>query len=262
MNNLQIFKNDEFGEIRITLFDNEPWFVGKDVAEKLGYANTRDAIIYHIDDDDKTDGVEIYDSMGRTQKPILINESGLYSLVLNSKLPAAKKFKRWITNEVIPSIRKHGAYMTPETIEKTLTNPDFIIRLATELKTEQERRKLLENKIEMDKPKILFAESVEASVTTILIRELAKLIIQNGYKIGGNELFRWMRENGYLIKNKGSDYNMPTQYAISLGLFEIKETAITHSSGKITVSKTTKVTGKGQVYFINKFIGGKARQAR
>lgn len=253
MNELKVFSNNEFGEIRTLEKDNEIWFVGRDVATLLGYSNTRDAIAKHIDPEDKFDGVAICDSIGRTQNPIFINESGLYSLILSSKLPKAKEFKRWVTSEVIPSIRKHGAYMTPDTIEQAISNPDFIIKLATELKSEQEKRKQLEVKVEADRPKVVFAECVETSNTSILVGELAKLLCQNGISIGGNRLFEWLRGKGYLISRKGTDYNMPTQYSMELGLFEIKETTANTPNGS-KICKTPKVTGKGQTYFINKFM--------
>lgn len=258
MTDLQIFKNPEFGAIRTIEKDGEPWFVGKDVAAALGYERPTKAILDHVDDEDK-DEVPIQDSIGRSQNTPIINESGLYSLVLSSKLPTAKKFKRWITSEVIPSIRKHGAYMTPDKLEEVLLKPDTLIQLAQNLKAEQEKRRALEAKVETDKPKVLFAESVEAAKTSILIGELAKLLKQNGINIGQNRLFQWLRQNGYLIRRQGSDYNMPTQRAMEMGLFEIKETTITHSDGHIHVSKTPKVTGKGQVYFVNLFVSGRAK---
>ena len=180
-------------------------------------------------------------------------------MVLSSRLPTAKKFKRWVTSEVIPSIRKHGAYMTPDKLEEVLLKPDTLIQLAQNLKAEQEKRMALEVKMEEQKPKVLFAESVEAAKTSILIGELAKLLKQNGINIGQNRLFEWLRNNGYLIRRQGSDYNMPTQRAMEMGLFEIKETTITHSDGHIHVSKTPKVTGKGQVYFVNLFVSGRAK---
>lgn len=256
MTELQIFKNPDFGEIRTIEREGEPWFVGKDVAAALGYSNTKDALSRHIDAEDKYQGkgVAFPDPHGILQYPTIINESGLYSLVLSSKLPTAKKFKRWVTSEVIPSIRKHGAYMTPDKLEEVLLKPDTLIQLAQNLKDEQEKRRALEVKVEEQKPKVLFAESVEASKTSILIGELAKLLKQNGINIGQNRLFEWLRNNGYLIKRQGSDYNMPTQRAMEMGLFEIKETTITHSDGHIHVSKTPKVTGKGQVYFVNLFV--------
>lgn len=258
MTDLQIFNSPEFGAIRTIEKDGEPWFVGKDVAAALGYERPTKAILDHVDDEDK-DEVPIQDSIGRSQNTPIINESGLYSLVLSSKLPTAKKFKRWITSEVIPSIRKHGAYMTPDKLEEVLLKPDTLIQLAQNLKAEQEKRRALEAKVETDKPKVLFAESVEAAKTSILIGELAKLLKQNGINIGQNRLFQWLRQNGYLIRRQGSDYNMPTQRAMEMGLFEIKETTITHSDGHIHVSKTPKVTGKGQVYFVNLFVSGRAK---
>lgn len=253
MNNLQVFKNDQFGEIRTVEIGGEPWFVGKDVAERLGYERPTKAIQDHVDAED-IDEIPIRDSIGRMQNSPIINESGLYSLVLSSKLPTAKQFKRWITSEVIPSIRKHGAYMTPETIEKVLLNPDTIINLASQLKSEREKRIALEGKVEEDKPKVIFADAVSTAKNSILIGELAKLLKQNGVEMGQNRLFKWLREHGFLIKREGLDYNMPTQRSMELGLFEIKETAITHADGHISISKTPKVTGRGQQYFVNLFL--------
>lgn len=252
MTDLQIFNSPEFGAIRTIEKDGEPWFVGKDVAAALGYKEPTKAAREKVDDDDK--GVSKIDTPSGIQEMTIINESGLYSLVLSSKLPTAKKFKRWVTNEVIPSIRKHGAYMTPETLEKVLLSPDTLMQLAQNLKDEQEKRKALEAQIESQKPAVLFTGAVETSKTSILIGELAKMLKQNGINIGQNRLFEWMRENGYLIKRKGTDYNMPTQRSMEMGLFEIKETAINNPDGSIKISKTPKVTGKGQVYFINLFL--------
>jgi len=250
MNNLQVFNNKEFGEIRVVEVKGEPWLVGKDVAEILGYNEPHKAIQRHVDSDD---GMKHpIPTKGGIQDSWIINESGLYSLVLSSKLPNAKQFKKWVTSEVLPTIRKHGTYMTSEVIEETLTNPDFIIQLATKLKEEQEARIEAENKIKLDKPKVIFADSVSSSHTSILVGELAKLLKQNGINTGQNRFFEWLRNNGYLIKRKGTDYNMPTQYSMDMGLFEVKETSITRSNGIISISKTPKVTGKGQVYFINK----------
>lgn len=257
MTDLQIFKNPEFGEIRTIEKDGEPWFVGKDVAAALGYEKPTDAVRKHVDVEDR--GISKMETPSGAQETTIINESGLYSLVLSSKLPTAKKFKRWITSEVIPSIRKHGAYMTPDKLEEVLLKPDTLIQLAQNLKAEQEKRRALEVKMEEQKPKVLFAESVEVAKTSILIGELAKLLKQNGINIGQNRLFQWLRQNGYLIRRQGSDYNMPTQRAMEMGLFEIKETTITHSDGHIHVSKIPKVTGKGQVYFVNLFVSGRAK---
>lgn len=252
MTDLQIFKNPEFGAIRTIEKDGEPWFVGKDVAAILGYGDTDQALRKHIDDEDKL--TRRFDGSGQNRQMTIINESGLYSLVLSSKLPTAKKFKRWVTNEVIPSIRKHGAYMTPETLEKVLLSPDTLMQLAQNLKDEQEKRKALEAQIESQKPAVLFTGAVETSKTSILIGELAKMLKQNGVNIGQNRLFEWLRQNGYLIKRNGTDYNMPTQRSMDMGLFEIKETTINNPDGSIKISKTPKVTGKGQVYFINLFL--------
>lgn len=252
MTDLQIFNSPEFGAVRTIEKDGEPWFVGKDVAAALGYKEPTKAAREKVDDDDK--GVSKIDTPSGIQEMTIINESGLYSLVLSSKLPTAKKFKRWVTNEVIPSIRKHGAYMTPETLEKVLLSPDTLMQLAQNLKDEQEKRKALEAQIESQKPAVLFTGAVETSKTSILIGELAKMLKQNGINIGQNRLFAWMREKGYLIKRKGTDYNMPTQRSMDMGLFEIKETTINNPDGSIKISKTPKVTGKGQVYFINLFL--------
>ena len=253
--NLQTWSYEN-SEIRTIEKDGEPWFVGKDVAAVLGYSNTRDALAKHVDDEDKNT-VVIRDGIQGNPNTIVINESGLYSLVLSSKLPNAKKFKRWVTSEVLPSIRKHGAYMTDQTLEQALTSPDFLIQLATQLKEEKEQRKQLEAKVEQDKPKVLFADSVSASKSSILVGELAKILKQNGVDTGQFRLFAWLRENGYLIKREGSDYNMPTQKSAEMGLFEVKQTIITHSDGHITTNKTPKVTGKGQVYFVNKFMNAR-----
>lgn len=183
-----------------------------------------------------------------------LTESGVYKLIFKSRKENAERFQDWVTDEVLPSIRTHGAYMTPETLEQALYNPDFLIRLATELKDTQAHVKHLETKIDNDKPKVIFADAVSTSKSSILIGDLAKIIKQNGVDIGQKRLFMWLRDNGYLIKRKGNDYNMPTQYSMELQLFEVKETAITHSDGHTSISKTPKVTGKGQQYFINKFI--------
>lgn len=254
MKQLQVFNNQEFGQVRTMIIDGSPWFVAKDVCECLDINNSRQALA-RLDSDEKNSVILNDGTPGNPEKGI-VNEYGLYSLVLSSRKPSAKAFKRWITHEVIPAIRKHGAYMTGETLEQALTSPDFLIRLATELKTEQEARRLAEQKIEADKPKVLFADSVAASHGSILVGELAKLLNQNGIDIGQNRLFNWLRENGYLICRKGTDYNMPTQRSMEMQLFNIKETAITHSDGHVSISKTVKVTGKGQVYFVNKFLKG------
>ena len=264
MKELQLF-DFENQQVRTLTINNEPWFVGKNVAKILGYERTRKAVNDHVDEEDrKEDLVSISQSSQNGTRPeltLLISESGVYSLIFSSKMPNAKKFKHWVTSEVLPAIRKHGAYMTDEKIEEVLTDPDTIIKLATRLKDErqqrlieQQLRKDAENQVHEMKPKALFADSVATSKSTVLVGELAKIIRGNGVDIGATRLFRWMREHGYLINRKGSDWNMPTQKAMNLGLFKIKETTINHSNGTTSISKTPKVTGKGQQYFINKFL--------
>lgn len=374
MNEVQVFTNEEFGSVRTIAIDGEPWFVGKDVAEKLGYSKARKAIADHVDEEDKKHsyGVTIRDSTGREQKPIVINESGMYSLVLGSKLPAANKFKHWITSEVIPSIRMNGGYITgQENIEGRVMNevqifeneefgsvrtveingkPYFVGKdvakalgykdtvnalkqhcrgvvkhhLTDSLGREQDavfipegdiyrlvvrsklpsaerfeswvfdevlpsirknggyiagqeslsddelmakavlvaQKKIAERdaiiaqqaqKIEADRPKTIFADAVSTSKTSILIGDLAKLICQNGHQIGQKRLFQWMRDHGYLMK-AGASHNMPTQRYMEQGLFEVKERSIQNPDGSVRITKTTTITGKGQLYFINKFL--------
>lgn len=248
MNELKLFENPEFGSIRVISINNEPWWVLSDVCKVLDLSNPT-VVSNRLENDERSK----FD-LGRQGEATIINESGLYSVILRSDKPQAKAFKRWITHEVIPSIRKHGAYMTADTIKKAMQSPDFIIQLATELKAEQEKNRQLENKIEADKPKTIFADAVSVSHSSILIGDLAKLIRQNGYEIGQKRLFAWMRDNGYLMKS-GSSTNLPTQYSMERGWFEIKETTVTHADGHTTISKTPKVTGKGQIYFINLFLG-------
>lgn len=255
MNELQIFENADFGSVRTLMINDAPYFVGKDVAEILGYTNSSKALADHVDDEDKLNN-ESLSSLGQ-RGGWLINESGLYSLILSSKMPNAKKFKHWVTAEVLPSIRKHGAYMTPETLEQAILNPDTMIQLCTALKEEREKRTVLEHQAEKDKPKVLFADAVTASHTSILVGELAKILKQNGVDIGQNRLFAVLREKGYLIKRKGTDWNMPTQRSMEMKLFEIKETVISHADGHTSVNKTVKVTGTGQQYFINLFLKDK-----
>lgn len=252
MNSLKVFENPEFGNIRVLTIKNEPYFVGKDVASVLGYKDTSDALKKHVDSDDKL--TRRFADSGQNREMYIINESGLYSLILSSKLPTAKKFKRWVTSEVLPAIRKHGAYLTEQKVEEILTNPDTIIKLATQLKEEKAKRLEAEKQVEAAKPKVLFADAVSASHTSILVGELAKILRGNGVEIGQRRLFAWLREHGYLIKRQGTDYNMPTQIAMELGLFEIKEGSYVNGSGANIITKTPKVTGKGQTYFINKVL--------
>lgn len=237
-------------QVRTVTINNEPYFVGRDLTNILQYSNGPKAIRDHVDDEDKT----VNDSFTvNGTAPVLINESGLYSLILSSKLPQAHEFKHWVTSEVLPTIRKHGAYMTPQTIEKALLNPDTIINLATQLKEEREQRKRLEGENDVMRPKALFADAVATSDTSILVGQLAKIMKQNGIDMGQNRLFKWMRNHGFLGK-RGDSYNKPTQKAMNLGLFEVKERTVNNPDGSIRVTITTKVTGKGQQYFINKFM--------
>lgn len=245
MNELQVFNNAMFGNVRIILQDNEPWFVAKDVCDCLEINNSRQALS-RLDYDEKNSVILNDGTAGNPEKSI-VNEYGLYSLVLSSRKPEAKEFKRWITHEVLPSLRKYGTYSM--NIPRTL--PDALKLYANEIEAHNQTKALLEEQ----KPKVLFADAVSSSVTDILIGDLAKLLNQNGHNIGQNRLFERLRNEGYLISRKGGSYNMPTQRAMELGLFRIKETAITHSDGRTSINKTPKVTGKGQLYFINRYEG-------
>lgn len=257
MNELKIFENPAFGKVRVVEQGGEPWFVGKDVAEILGYSDLNKAVAMHVDDDDKKLNDKTSPSFGQ-RGTTLINESGLYSLVLSSKLPDAKKFKHWVTAEVLPAIRKTGGYIagSEKMSDAELMAKAVLVAQAT-IKERDARIAELESDTQRMKPKEIFADAVSASNQTILIGDLAKLIKQNGHDIGQKRMFEWLRNNGYLIKRQGADYNSPTQRAMELGLFRIKETAVTHSDGHVTVSKTVKVTGKGQAYFVNKLLGAK-----
>ena len=254
MNSIERFNHDIFGTIRTIEADGKVMFCGRDVAAALGYTNTNKAIQDHCK------GVPFrypLPTSGGVQDVRFITEGDLYRLIASSKLPSAQQFEAWVFDEVLPSIRKRGGYLTPEAAEQALTDPDFIIRLATELKTERAQRAQLEAQVEADKPKVVFADAVAASHTTILIGDLAKLLKQNGVEIGAQRLFAHLRRDGYLINRKGADWNSPTQYAMELGLFTVKETAITHSDGHVSISKTTKVTGRGQRYFVERFLDGR-----
>lgn len=247
MNEVQLF-NFENHEVRSLLINSEPWFVGKDVAEVLGYKNTKDALVKHVDSEDK----EILKSQNATFENIpnrgitVVNESGLYSLILSSKLPSAKKFKRWVTSEVLPALRKTGQYQVKE-----LSGQELMAKALIEAQSVLAAK---DKQIEEMKPKVVFADAVATSHTSILVGELAKILKQNGIDMGQKRLFAWLREKGYLIKRQGTDYNMPTQKAMDLGLFEIKEGSYVNGSGVNITTKTPKVTGKGQQYFINKFL--------
>ena len=251
MNEIQIFNSPEFGQVRSLVINGEPWLVGKDVTKALGYDNPSKAIRDHVEEEDKRVGVQnvtpyIIDSLGRKQHPTFINESGLYALVFGSKLPSAKKFKRWVTSEVLPALRKTGQYQVKE-----LSGSELMARALIEAQNVLAAK---DKVIEEMKPKVVFADAVATSHTSILVGELAKILKQNGIEMGQKRLFAWLREKGYLIKRQGTDYNMPTQKAMELGLFEIKEGSYVNGSGVNITTKTPKITGKGQQYFINKFL--------
>ena len=245
MNEVQLF-NFENHEVRSLLINSEPWFVGKDVASILGYKKPENAIANHVDDDDKTTTLIQGIGSNYKSKTMIINESGLYSLVLSSKLPSAKKFKRWVTSEVLPALRKTGQYQVKE-----LSGSELMAKALIEAQSVLAAK---DKQIEQMKPKVVFADAVATSHTSILVGELAKILKQNGIEMGQKRLFAWLREKGYLIKRQGTDYNMPTQKAMDLGLFEIKEGSYVNGSGVNITTKTPKVTGKGQQYFINKFL--------
>ena len=253
MNELQIFQSPEFGRVRTVSIDGEPWFVGKDVATALGYSNPSNAVVAHVDDEDKTTySFQVSGSNYKT-KATCINESGLYSLVLSSKLPTAKKFKHWVTSEVLPAIRKTGGYQVPQSPAEQMAQG---ILAAQKLLAERDETIAKQNeRIAVLTPKGIFADAVTASKTSILVGGLAKLIKQQGIDIGQKRLFAWMRENGFLIKS-GTEKNMPTQRAMDMKLFEVKEGSFVDGNGVNRITRTTKVTGKGQVYFVNKFLNG------
>lgn len=268
MNEIQIFKNPEFGEIRTTTINNEPWFVLKDLCAAFGDQNYR-RVAGRLEDDEK--GVSQIATPGGNQSMTIVNESGLYSTLfamqpekargvtdeyIKQRQEQLRKFKRWVTSEVLPSIRKHGGYIVGQ---EEMTDEELMAKalLFADRKIKEKDQKIqqLTARNEEMRPKELFADSVAASSSSILIGELAKILRQNGVDTGEKRLFEWMRSNGYLIRRKGTDYNMPTQRSMEMKLFEIKETVVGHASGHTTVSKTPKVTGKGQQYFINIFLG-------
>ena len=249
-NGLQVF-NYEGNDVRTVQRSDETWWVLKDVCDVLGLSNSR-MVAERLDDDEKS--VSLAYTPGGKQELTVISESGLYNVILRSNKPEAKNFKRWVTHEVLPSIHKHGAYVTPAKLEELMNDPDTWIQMLTTLKEERAAKEQLQLEAAKNEPKVIFADAVSASNGTILLGELAKILRGNGIEIGQNRLFERLRQDGYLIKRKGTDYNAPTQRAMELGLFKVKETAITHSDGHISVSKTTKVTGKGQQYFVNLFL--------
>lgn len=256
-NALKVFTSNEFGDVRTVVKNGEPWFVAVDVCSALEVNNPSQALS-RLDDIEKNTLILNEGNRGNP-KVAIINESGLYSLVLSSRKPEAKAFKRWITGEVLPSIRKHGAYLTDEATDKLFQDPDTFARLAVAWRDEARLRREAEAKIEADKPKVLLADSITESKTDILIGELAKILRQNGVKTGQNRLFERLRQDGYLVSREGLDYNMPTQKSMELGLMRVKEGTFTGHSNNVYVTKTVRITGKGQLYFVNKY-AGKAAQ--
>lgn len=265
MNELKIF-NYENNKVRTTVKDGEIWWVAKDICDVFGETN-RNRAMQSLSDDDK--GYTQMNTPGGAQKLAIINEAGLYSLLFAMKPTKARgiseaainerqnkldKFKRWVTHEVLPSIRKHGAYITSDKMEELMSDPDTWVKLIRTLQQERREKELLKNQVEKDKPKVIFCDAVSASDCDILVGELAKILRGNEIEIGQNRLFEKLRQDGFLIRREGSDYNMPTQKSMNLGLFKIKETAVTHSDGHITINKTVKVTGKGQNYLVNYFL--------
>lgn len=247
MNDIQIFNNKEFGDIRAFQDNGQPWFCLTDVCKILDIKNVSDC-----KNRLNKDGVvttDTIDNLGRSQQANFINESNLYKVIFQSRKQEAEKFTEWVTSDVLPTIRRNGMYATDELLD----NPDLLIQVATQLKKEREEKRLLQVKIQEDKPKVLFAEALEVSDNTILIGELAKLLRQNSIDIGQNRLFERLRNDGFLIKKKGESYNLPTQKSMDMDLFQIKTRTINNPDGSIRTTRTTKVTGKGQIYFINKF---------
>lgn len=259
MSDIQVFNHPQFGAIRTTGTPNNPEFCAMDLCRALGYSNGRDAVAKHVDEGDVAKR-DTTDSIGRTQLLTYVNESGMYSLVLGSKLPQAKEFKHWVTSEVLPSIRMHGAYMTTATIEKVMNDPDSWIKLLQTLKEERQQRQLAESKATLleevtkeQAPKVAFADAILSSPDSILIGELAKILCQRGYQTGEIRLYEQLRKDGYLC-SAGSDYNMPIQRYLEMGLFEVTKGTRSGNGGVMHTTRTTKVTPKGCQYFINKFI--------
>lgn len=255
MEDIQVFNNPEFGEIRTAGTADNPMFCLADVCKALDLIPSK--VAQRLDK-----GVLSkypLETAGGEQLVNFVNEDGLYDVILDSRKPEAKKFRKWVTSEVLPSIRKHGAYMTEQTLNKALTSPDFLIQLATQLKVEQERRAKLETKVAEQAPKVTFADAILGSKNSCLVGELAKMLTKNNIVIGQNRLFKWLRENHFL-GTVGERYNIPNQEYVERGLFELKKTV--HDENGVMVSKVTpKVTAKGQQYFINGFLDGKFKIA-
>lgn len=256
MNSLQIFNSEEFGQVRTVEINGKPYFVANDVARALGYKRPADAVTAHC----KGSVKHRYLTEGGEQELKVIPEGDIYRLTVRSKLPSAEKFEKWVFDEVIPSIRTNDGYIVGQ---ETLSDDDLMAKaILVAQKKIKERDQIIEQqkqKIEADRPKTIFADAVSASHTSILIGDLAKLICQNGYQIGQKRLFQWMRDNGYLMVS-GSSRNMPKQKYVEQGLFEIKESNVQNPDGSVRITRTTKVSGKGQLYFVNKFLGREDRE--
>ena len=253
MNDMKIFENSEFGAVRVVDVNGEPWFVAKDVLRALDYADDYNPSRAMQAIPGEWKGVHRMHTPGGEQEMLIISEQGLYFFLGRSDKPKALPYQMWVAGDVVPTIRKHGGYLTPAKLEEALTDPDTIIRLATNLKAEREKRQALEAQAAADRPKVVFAESIEVAKTSLLVGEMAKLIKQaTGCDMGQNRFFEWLRANGYLHKG-GSARNMPTQRCIDAGWMEIKEGTRIGSSGECHITRTPKVTGKGQIYFVNLF---------
>ncbi|MBK5474374.1 phage antirepressor KilAC domain-containing protein [Bacillus sp. TH19] len=258
MNKLENFSHNMFGNLEILIKEGKEYFPATDVAKALGYSDPHKAVKQHTKEDGWVICPVVLEGKNQTVDKKFINEPNLYRLIVKSKLPQAEQFEKWVFEEVLPSIRKHGAYMTDQVLEQAVTNPDFAIGLLTKLKEEKEKLAAAQQQIAQQQPLVTFAEAVQVSTNLITVKQLANLMRQKGIDTGQNRLFEWFRENGYLCKKRGSLYNTPTQYSMDLELFESQEYVRTNGLGEFVTSFTTKVTGKGQLYFINKFLGKEA----
>lgn len=258
MNQLQNFSHGSFGNLEILIKEGKEYFPATDVAKALGYSDPYKAVKQHTKEDGWVICPVVLEGKNQTVDKKYINEPNLYRLIVKSKLPQAEQFEKWVFEEVLPSIRKHGAYMTDQVLEQAVTNPDFMIGLLTNLKEEKAKRVEAERTLLQQQPLVTFAEAVQVSTNLITVKQLANLMRQKGIDTGQNRLFEWFRENGYLCKKRGSLHNTPTQYSMDLELFESQEYVRTNRHGEFVTSFTPKVTGKGQLYFINKFLGKEA----
>lgn len=252
---IQIFRNGEY-RVRILESNGEIWFVAKDIAESLEYSYWQANIVAHVPEIWK--GIKRINTPGGYQEMLCLTEQGVYFFLGRSDKKKAIPYQMWIAGEVIPSIRKHGMYITPAKVEDILSNPDAFIAVLQAYKAEKMKREALEAKVEEDRPKVIFADALEVSNESILIGNLAKILRQNGVEIGQNRLFEYLRETGYLMRCKGERWNMPTQDSIERGLFEIKTRVINNADGSSKIVRTTKVTPRGQRHFVNMFLKGSA----